>query len=168
LNFQLDWQTFNGTFDTGNGDCVNCSYDLSNNTCQAEVEKIWGMFNKYNLSMTLNSSRPLNFTNITMVCRDANQTITANPLANCAALFPYPVGPGPCVTWVATPGLSQVIPGNLGLRINLNGFNSTNLQLGYIVPTPTCEQIACEIEGIWKPGNTQEFIMNKTITVTAI
>jgi len=37
-----------------------------------------------------------------------------------------------------------------------------------LTPTPTCEQIACQIYGVWSPGDTQNFVMNKTITATAI
>ncbi|MBW2986055.1 hypothetical protein KY333_01665, partial [Candidatus Woesearchaeota archaeon] len=167
LNFQLDFQSFNGTFDTTLGTCVNCSFDLSNGTCQAEVEKVWGMFQNYRLNMTLATDSLITMTNLTMECRTANATVTKN--ANCAGLFStYGVGTDGCVSWLAVPGRSWVIGANGGIGIDMTGFTSASFGMGNITPTSTCEQIACEVTGIWKPGDDQEFIMNKTITVTAI
>ncbi|MBW2986053.1 hypothetical protein KY333_01655 [Candidatus Woesearchaeota archaeon] len=167
LNFQLDFQSFNGTFDTTLGTCVNCSYDLSNGTCQAEVEKVWGMFQNYRLNMTLTSASAITMTNLTLECRTANATVTKN--ANCAGLFSaYGVGSDGCVSWLAVPGRSWTFAANGGIGIDMTGFTSASFGMGNITPTATCEQIACEVTGVWKPGDDQEFVMNKTITVTAI
>jgi len=167
LNFQLDFQSFNGTFDTTLGTCVNCSYDLSNGTCQAEVEKVWGMFQNYRLNMTLTSASAISMTNLTLECRTANATVTKN--ANCASLFSaYGVGSDGCVSWLGVPGRSWTFAANGGIGIDMTGFTSASFGMGNITPTATCEQIACEVTGVWKPGDDQEFVMNKTITVTAI
>ena len=168
LNFQLTWQNFSGVFDTSAGSCIGCRYDLDNGTCQAEVEKVWGMFQKYKLDIELTTATALDFQNITMYCRDANQTILAHP--NCSGLFPYNYNSTGCVQWQATAGrswLSTGPNGASGLGIDLNGTTSINITMGNITPFDGCEQIACEIYGEWEPGNTQNFVMNKTITVTA-
>jgi hypothetical protein len=102
-----------------------------------------------------------------MECRTANQTATKN--SNCAGLFnPYGVGSDGCVSWAATAGRSWVIGANTGLGIDLTGFTNIASPLGTISPTNNCKLIACEITGVWSPGDDQEFVMNKTIISEAI
>ncbi len=57
--------------------------------------------------------------------------------------------------------------GNTGVSIDLTNFTNINVTLGTISPRDDCKQVACELNGTWTPGNTQEFTVNKTITVTA-
>ena len=175
LNFQLRWQNFSGSFDTTRGSCTGCKYDLSNATCQAEIEKIWGMFLSYNLTinLTIDSGDPnnmINMTDINMICRSINDTQAyaqgGNPPADCSGLSIYGIDPdGSCFTPIA--GVPGSYLGSNGVVIPLNGTLGLAGQIGTIMPTAACEQIACEINGTWVPGNTQEFTVNKTITVTA-
>ena len=138
-----------------------------NGTCQAEVEKVWGMFQNYRLNMTLTTASAITMTNLTMECRTANATVTKN--SACSSLFAaYGVGSDGCVSWLGVAGRSWVFAGNGGVGIDMTGFTSASFGLGNITPTATCEQIACEVTGTWAPGDDQEFVMNKTITVTAI
>ncbi|MBW3004819.1 hypothetical protein KY310_03225 [Candidatus Woesearchaeota archaeon] len=179
LNFQLDFQSFNGTFDSTNGTCVGCSFDgandpaaVGNGWCQAEVEKIWGMFQNYNLTISLVADRAINLSSLHLVCRSFYDTWQIN--GNCTRLSNWTDSNGNCFTANVPVGYgayAQVI-GN-AVWINLTalaapGYNLTNMPFGSITPDATCEQIACEVIGTWVSGNTQEFTVNKTITVTAI
>ncbi|MBW3002906.1 hypothetical protein KY338_07135, partial [Candidatus Woesearchaeota archaeon] len=107
LNFQLDFQKFNGTFDTTNGTCIDCSFDGANDPtaggngwCQAEVEKIWGMFQNYNLTITLTVDNPdgvaINLSSLHLVCRSFADTITIN--SNCTDLSNWTDSVGTCFT----------------------------------------------------------------------
>ncbi len=167
MNFQLRWQNFSGTFDTSAGTCIGCTYDLGNGTCQAEVEKIFGMFQTYNMTMELTTPTSLNFSSLNLICRLANDTVAAH--SGCSALFTtYGVGTGGCANWAATAGRSTVLPGNTGVAIDLTNFTNINVTLGTISPRDDCKQVACELNGTWEAGNTQEFTINKTFTVTAV
>ncbi len=179
LNFKLDWQTFNGTFDTTNGTCLNCSFDGANDPlaagngwCQAEVEKIWGMFQNYNLTISLVADKAITMDRLLLVCRSYWDTTQIN--SNCTRLSIYQDTNGNCFTANVPAAYAAYasVAGN-AVYINLTalagpGFNLTNMPFGSIAPDVTCEQIACEVVGNWVPGDTQEFTVNKTITVTAI
>lgn len=171
LNFKLTWQNFTGTFDTSAGTCTGCEFNLDNGTCQAEVEKIFGMFVSYNLTINLTPNANLNFTALNLLCRTSNHTVDAH--ANCSSLFStYGVGTGGCMAWINSTIATTFQDGTLvqtGLSINLRNLttNGTEFNMGTLTPTETCEQIACELNGTWQPGNTQSFTINKTITVVA-
>ena len=168
LNFQLDFQTFNGSFSSAGGDCTNCSFDLDNKTCQAEVEKVWGMFESYNMTIELTASQAINMTALNMICRTANATTTAHSNCNASNIFStYGVGTDGCMAWVNTTGVAATLPGNAGLVIDLLNNASISIPLGKLTPTSTCEQIACEINGTWAPGDDQNFEINKTIRAVA-
>jgi len=167
LNLRLDFQSFDGSFNTGAGLCSGCQYDLSNGTCQAEIEKVFGMFQNYNLTITLTTSSSINMTVLNMVCRTANDTVQTYP--GCAGIFSsVGIGQPGCVNWVATAGRSTVLAGNSGLSIDLTNFTNITIPLGTISPTQNCKVIACEINGTWVSGDTQSFVVNKTITARAI
>jgi hypothetical protein len=167
LNFQLYWQSFNGSFDTAQGQCYNCSYDLDNLTCQAEVEKVFGMFQNYNLSLTLTTANPVNMSSLNMICRTANDTAQINP--NCNSLFsPYGAGVSGCVNWTAVPGRSALLPGGKGVAVSLTNLTNLTVPIGVISPSQNCKIVACEINGTWSPGQTQSFVLNKTFTAVAI
>jgi hypothetical protein len=101
-----------------------------------------------------------------MLCRDGNSTVTAHP--GCIGLFStYPTGitSTGCMQWVNSTYATTFAN---GLAIDVHNLTtSIEFNMGTITPTQTCEMIACEINGTWTPGNTQEFTINKTITVTA-
>ena len=166
LNMQLDFQHFNGTFDTTTGACSNCSFDGGNiGWCQAEVEKVFGMFQSYNLTINLTTPTPINITNLQLVCRSFNETVAIN--SNCSGLSPHADSATGCFSPVATPGKSSVV-GNT-LYINLTGFTNLSIPMGTISPTASCKQVACELTGTWTVGDsTQQFVINKSITVSAI
>jgi hypothetical protein len=167
LNFQLRWQNFTGTFDTSAGTCSGCTFDLDNGTCQAEVEKVFGMFATYNMSLELSTATPVNLSSLNLICRLASDTVAAH--SGCSALFTtYGVGTGGCANWAATAGRSTVLPGGTGVSIDLTNFTNLNVTLGTISPRDDCKQVACEINGSWQTGNDQEFILNKTFTVSAV
>ena len=166
LNFRLGWQNFTGTFDTSAGTCTGCTFDLDNLTCQAEVEKIFGMFVTYNLTINLTTAGTINFTALNLLCRDGNSTVTSHP--GCIGLFSqYPSGitSTGCMQWVNS---SYATTFANGLSINLKNLTgSIQFNMGTMTPTPTCEMIACELNGTWSAGDTQSFTINKTITVVA-
>ncbi|MBW2973641.1 hypothetical protein KY346_04565 [Candidatus Woesearchaeota archaeon] len=168
LNFQLDFQNFNGTFDTTLGTCTNCSFDGSNiGWCQAEVEKVWGMFESYNLTINLSTNDVLNMTELLMVCRSFNETVQLN--SNCSGLSPYVDTATGCFTpGPATAGYSRVVGNALEIDLINMSNSSIDIRLGKLQPDATCEQIACEITGTWSIGDpTQNFVVNKSITATA-
>ncbi|MBW2973644.1 VCBS repeat-containing protein [Candidatus Woesearchaeota archaeon] len=166
LNMQLDFQNFNGTFDSTTGACTNCSFDGGNiGWCQVEVEKVFGMFQSYNLTINLTMPTPINMTNLQLVCRSFNETVAIN--SNCSGLSPHADSATGCFSPVATPGKSSVV-GNT-LYINLTGFTNLSIPMGTISPTGSCKQVACELTGTWGVGDpTQQFVINKSITVSAI
>ena len=169
LNFQLDFQNFNGTFDTTLGTCDNCTFDGANiGWCQAEVEKVWGMFESYNMTINLSTNDAINMTQLQMVCRSFNETVALN--SNCSGLSPYGTGSTGCFTpGPATAGISRVSGNSLIIELTVkNWTNSIDIPLGTMQPDATCEQIACEITGTWTVGDpTQNFVINKSITATA-
>ena len=169
LNFQLDFQNFNGSFDTTLGTCDNCSFDGANvGWCQAEVEKVWGMFESYNMTINLSTNDVINLTRLRLVCRSFNETVALN--SNCSGLSPYGTGATGCFTpGPATAGISRVSGNALIIELTVkNWTNSIDIPLGTMQPDTTCEQIACELTGTWSVGDpTQNFIINKSITATA-
>ncbi|MEM4263438.1 MAG: hypothetical protein QW666_00900 [Candidatus Woesearchaeota archaeon] len=167
-NFQLRWQNFTGTFDTTMGTCVGCVFDAQG-TCQAEVEKIWGMFNTYNITINLTPDRNISMQDLQMCCRDLNTTVGLN--SNCSNLTNY--GPSTysdntCFTPVSVPGYSYNTSNTVCIYLHNITTSGVQIPIGTITPTPKCEQIACEINGTWNTSNTKTFTINKTITVTAI
>jgi len=168
LNFQLDFQNFNGTFDTTLGTCANCSFDGANiGWCQAEVEKVWGMFESYNLTINLSTNDVLNMTSLLLVCRSFNETVQLN--SNCSGLSPYvDTTPGCFTPGPATAGYSRVVGNALVVDLINMSNSSIDIRLGKLQPDVTCEQIACELTGTWSVGDpTQSFVINKSITATA-
>jgi len=176
LNFVLNPKCYNGTFDTTNNTCICCNFQTGNGStanqpgiCQSEIEVInRTMFPRANITINLTFSNNITMTNLTMLCENYHESI----LKNAACQNNAPIGPtetsSTCMNWTNTT-YSTTIPSGHGVHIPLTGqTGSIAFTLGTIAPNPTCEAIECQIMGTWKPGNTQNFTINKTITVTAV